>query len=107
MILYDISISISSGLVRASSHHHQCLIYKIHLFLHLLLPLQLVINLFTNKDACRGKILYIWISLDSAKAGPTLEGVMLLFYHYIIVIRILNGAMVQECSFLLNYTNSV
>ena len=32
------------------------------------------ISLSTGRDAGRGKAAYIWISLDPAKAGPTLRG---------------------------------
>ena len=32
------------------------------------------ISLSTGKNAGRGKVAYIWISLDPAKAGPTLGG---------------------------------
>lgn len=98
-------VSITSCLVRASSHHHQCLIYRI-LYFTFVLPLQVAINLSTDRD----EIAYISNSPDPAKTGPILGGVVLLFYHYIIVIRIPNSpsrAIVLECSFLLNYTNSV
>ena len=40
------------------------------------------INLSMGRNTDRGKVAYNWISLDPAKAGPTLGGVVVVIYKY-------------------------